>query len=480
MKRLFLTLTAILVSMFIFSAGAFAADEGVVVNFAGDSITLTGSNNAYVVEKGKLISPESGNIKVSTQTFSNGMSTTVISGLPVDTYTLANPTDDMCTVTFGDNNTVVAGSLPKGGSGSFTVCEDDPSLNSVNIQGSAGEECSFLVWYYSFNKSEFVQFAVSGKQRADNVSMKVVDAGVELSGIKDMWADHQVGDYNIVSSYDSNPAEPTVIGENGLAKGKIYYQIQGSDASDGMHGTISPEEVKVVKGSDITIKIEPYNNCEISNLEVDYAKIAPVESYTFTNVRSDHNIVVEFSWVNPFTDVTPNDWFYDDVRFCNIAGICEGVSDTSFAPNATLTRAMLITMLWRSDGSPKPESSQVFTDVPSDAWYSDAVLWGVEKGITNGVTPTTFAPMENITREQMIVFLYRYMKNWGYNYLWNFDPELDILDNYSDKDEISPYALKAMAWGVENGIIEGRGGSNLNPKDTATRAETAAIINRSF
>lgn len=170
-----------------------------------------------------------------------------------------------------------------------------------------------------------------------------------------------------------------------------------------------------------------------------------------------------------FSDVTVNDWFHDAVLFAYGNAMMNGVGDRRFAPNAAVTRAMLVTILHRTEASESiDEFVNPFTDVVPGTWYHDAVVWAASKGIVNGIDAVTFAPEAPLTREQIAAILYRHAGS----------PEVtDAKLEFPDAAEISLYALDAMRWAVEAGLINGMDGK-LAPTGTATRAQIAAILMR--
>lgn len=173
----------------------------------------------------------------------------------------------------------------------------------------------------------------------------------------------------------------------------------------------------------------------------------------------------------PFKDVTPADWFYAAITQVQGLGIMRGVSDDDFAPSSSLTRAMFITMLYRLAGEPETHGEAGFDDVELDSWYTDAVAWAVENGIAFGFDPGTFGTGVDITREQMVVMMFRFMAHKGFN----MGPSSD-LSSYSDVSSISDWAREAFEWAVGAGQIKGTLPDVLNPAGTAIRAESAIII----
>ena len=177
----------------------------------------------------------------------------------------------------------------------------------------------------------------------------------------------------------------------------------------------------------------------------------------------------------PFTDVKTRDWFYDNVVYVYENGLMDGVSDTLFDPDGTVTRAQLVTMLWRLDGEPSVNYALPFTDVSGGEWYAEAVRWAAGEGIVNGVSETEFAPNAAVTREQLAAILHRYAQHKGYDV--SIGESTNIL-SYSDFASISEYAISAMQWACGEGIITGVTESTLEPQGTATRAQSAAMLMR--
>ena len=178
-------------------------------------------------------------------------------------------------------------------------------------------------------------------------------------------------------------------------------------------------------------------------------------------------------WKNPFNDVKADDWFYANVQYVVENKLMNGVAVDKFAPNDTLTRAMLVTVLYRNEGEPAVNKSMPFADVDMGAYYASAVIWAKQNGIVNGVTKTEFAPDEKITREQIAAIMFRYAQYKGMEAV-----TLEENLHFDDANEISEYAVSAMNWAVGKGLMKGKSATTINPKDNATRAEIAAILQR--
>ena len=171
----------------------------------------------------------------------------------------------------------------------------------------------------------------------------------------------------------------------------------------------------------------------------------------------------------PFNDVAYTSWYYDAVKFVYDKGIMDGVSYYRFAPDATITRGMVVTMLWRMAGEPY-EAAAGFTDVAAGRYYTTAVAWAARNGIVEGMTATTFAPDQAITREQLASILYRYAKWLG------FSGYGSDISGYTDAGKVSSYAYDAMSWAVRSGVVTGTSARVLDPQGTASRAAAAQMF----
>ena len=178
-----------------------------------------------------------------------------------------------------------------------------------------------------------------------------------------------------------------------------------------------------------------------------------------------------------FADVSENAWYYDAVKYAFENGLMLGISDNEFAPESQLTRAMFVTVLYRIENEPDMSSEILgypFEDVDSESWYTDAVYWARKNGIVNGITDNEFAPNDNITREQMAAIIFRYAKYKNIAPTDNWAIKLD----YADLEEISDWAAEAVMYCKLKGLMQGKDNNMFDPKNSATRAETAAILQR--
>ncbi len=177
-----------------------------------------------------------------------------------------------------------------------------------------------------------------------------------------------------------------------------------------------------------------------------------------------------------YTDLDPSLWYHIGVDYVLNRGMMIGVSNSKFAPSTNVTRAMLVTVLWRAEGKPAAGNT-TFTDLEDGQYYVDAVKWASANGVVNGYSDTTFAPNAAITREQFAAIMYRYAKAKGYDV--SVGENTNIL-SYTDYSKISEYAIEAMQYTLGSGLIKGRTETTLNPKDNTTRAEMATILYRFF
>ena len=272
--------------------------------------------------------------------------------------------------------------------------------------------------------------------------------------------------------------------------GVAYYQAPSHGGSGSSGGSAS---------TTYTLTFETNGGNAISKVTknkgttIDLAQYAPTKSgATFegwyadkgltkkiTSVKLDANTTVYAKWTEapvsglPFGDVKTADWFYNDVKYVYEKGMMAGTAADVFAPNATTTRAMIVTILYRLEGSPAVTGTSAFVDVPAGQWYTDAVNWAAANQIVNGTSATTFAPNDSITREQMAAILYRYAQYKGYDVTKKAD-----LSGYSDNGQVSAYAKDALAWANAAKLINGVTNTTLAPQGNATRAQVSAILHR--
>lgn len=179
---------------------------------------------------------------------------------------------------------------------------------------------------------------------------------------------------------------------------------------------------------------------------------------------------LEGLWSNPFKDVSSEDWYYEDVKYANINGLMGGTAADLFSPDVLCNRAMLVTVLWRSEGSPKVENADPFSDVLANEWYTDAVNWAAVNGIVGGYGDGKFGPSDVITHEQCVLILQRYCLYKGYDYFKT--PE-----NVSER-KYSPWAEAGKTFAEANGLFDGFGSDTSDLTKKTNRAELSAYLRR--
>lgn len=223
---------------------------------------------------------------------------------------------------------------------------------------------------------------------------------------------------------------------------------------------------------------------QVDNL-TDYGQLIPMGckyNYKTKSVYFDTYHLSYFSphyyasiaWDNPFTDVRITDWFYDSVFYVVDRELMRGVSADRFVPGSYTTRGMVVTILHRLAGTPAPTKANTFTDVKSDQWYTDAVLWATEENLVNGYGGGRFGPEDKVTREQLAVMLHNYAKYVDITPQYGWDTPM----RYPDLKNISSWARQGAMYCQITGIITGRPNGNFEPKDTASRAELATMLLR--
>lgn len=256
---------------------------------------------------------------------------------------------------------------------------------------------------------------------------------------------------------------------------KEGYSITVADTK---YGKIKVSEKNADEDDRITITVEPDYGYQLTWLSIkakDGTKVSYSEGYTkntyyFYMPDQDVTISATFSrGTLPFTDVKTTDWFYDAVSFTYNMGIMDGVETNKFSPSTTITRGMVVTMLWRMAGEPYA-SGTYFDDVSYGRYYTTAVAWSARNNIIEGSGANTFGVNDPITREQLAVILYRYAK------YMNYSTTTSSLYGYDDANKVSSWAKDAMGWAVRNGVIGGVTNTTLCPNNTATRAEVAQMF----
>lgn len=294
---------------------------------------------------------------------------------------------------------------------------------------------------------------------------------------------HYVNDYSHeVADWFNDPQYPSL--GNGtyyngwlraadIAPEQYVQQLLGKILTVGKHGTVEPKLTFQHIGKSVTFTFKPDSGYKVKDVKVNGKSVGAVTTYTIDKLTVSTRIEVEFTDGKlPFTDVHETDWFYNDVLFVYEEGLFAGTSDTTFSPNAAMTRAMLVTVLYRLEGQPAVNGRSGFSDVQYNGYYEDAVTWAADNGIVNGISTSTFSPNANVTREQMAAILYRYAQYKKYN-----TAASSSLNSFSDHTSVSGYAVASLQWSVAEKLVNGSNGK-LMPTGNASRAQVAAILHR--
>lgn len=256
------------------------------------------------------------------------------------------------------------------------------------------------------------------------------------------------------------------------------YTVSVSSASN---GSVSVSPKNASKGDTVTITVKPDTGYELDTLTVtdkDGSRISVADKgnnkYTFTMPSGKVTVKATFAKVGEqpqpgisFTDVSTSDYYYDAVKWAVEKDITSGTSTTKFSPDASCTRAQMVTFLWRANGSPKATGANPFTDVQTGSYYYDAVLWAVENDITSGISATTFAPDATVTRGQTVTFLHRA----------NGSPAVSGSNPFTDVVSSAYYAA-AVQWAVENDVTSGASATTFAPDAPCTRAQIVTFLYR--
>lgn len=318
------------------------------------------------------------------------------------------------------------------------------------------------------NNNDTVSFKVKPYYSDDVVSVSVV-------GKRTGWT--YSCDYNSYSGWYtfSMPKEDVTINVD-FRSG--VHKVYVDKVTDGKL-TVSDDWAKY--GQIVYITAVPDYGCTLSSLSVRTATGDSVHVYnaqkadTYYFYMPDQYVSVSAVFTGkytgvPFNDVSYGDWYYDAVQFVYSRGIMDGVDYYKFAPNGTITRGMILTMLWRMAGEPFEMPVTSFTDVEIGRYYTTAVAWACRNGIADGMGESTFGPNDAITREELVTLMYRYAQYFGHSCIGT------SIEGFADAGSVSSYAYNAMCWAYKAGVVTGTTGSRLNPQGTASRAEAAQMI----
>ena len=256
--------------------------------------------------------------------------------------------------------------------------------------------------------------------------------------------------------------------------------------SDGAHGSVTVSPKSASKGSTVTVTVTPDKGYALETLTVTDKNGSALDltdrgngKYTFTMPSSPVTFAATFmddnTMLNFFVDVPAGAYYYDAVLWAAEGGIVTGTDAVHFSPDASCTRAQLVTFLWRAAGSPVVNYAMNFNDVDGGAYYAEAVRWAASEKVVEGTTAETFAPDAAVTRAQMVTMLYRFAKAQGMD---TTQGGMAIRE-FDDFDAVPAYALEAMDWAVNAGVLKGDN-NRLLPQDNCTRAQIVTMLYRAL
>ena len=344
------------------------------------------------------------------------------------------------------------------------VEEAEGKIQTIMVKDAAGNETRIFIDGY-ITKDKEVQNAVVGNQ-VEAVGLASYDNTFVLSDGTPVYPRIRIRDRDdvVCSKSDSKIWSVTLVTDGGtINSGNVTAYIEGV-------GAVLPTDV--TRRNYIFLGWFTADNIRVT--EISAADSGDKIFYAhWMAAGAIPGIIDAIGDSMRFDDVTKGDWFYKDVEYVYNEGIMDGVSKREFAPNETLTRAMIVKILYRIEGEPAGYRSSDFNDVESGRWYTGAVAWAAEKEIVKGYGNGKFGPNDPVTREQLAAILYRYTQYKG----WSTTAASGNLDGFKDAASVSSYAVDAMNWAVDEGLLKGAN-NKLSPKSNATRAQVAAIIHR--
>ena len=344
------------------------------------------------------------------------------------------------------------------------VEEAEGKIQTIMVKDAAGNETRIFIDGY-ITKDKEVQNAVVGNQ-VEAVGLASYDNTFVLSDGTPVYPRIRIRDRDdvVCSKSDSKIWSVTLVTDGGtINSGNVTAYIEGV-------GAVLPTDV--TRRNYIFLGWFTADNIRVT--EISAADSGDKIFYAhWMAAGMIPGIIDAIGDSMRFDDVTKGDWFYKDVEYVYNEGIMDGVSKREFAPNETLTRAMIVKILYRIEGEPAGYRSSDFNDVESGRWYTGAVAWAAEKEIVKGYGNGKFGPNDPVTREQLAAILYRYTQYKG----WSTTAASGSLKGFADAASVSSYAVDAMNWAVDEGLLKGAN-NKLSPKSNATRAQVAAIIHR--
>lgn len=243
---------------------------------------------------------------------------------------------------------------------------------------------------------------------------------------------------------------------------------------------MSTSPTRPEQGDKVTITAEPDEGYKVDTVTVvdeDGDRVTVTSAgdgkYTFTQPKGEVTITVTFVWDNPFSDVPMDAWYTDAIEYVEVHGLMDGLPGGLFAPNKELTRAEAVQILYNLEGQPTVTGDSTFTDLTDD-WYVNAITWAEINGVVDGYGDGTFQPNDTVTREEFAQMMYNYTAFKGLD----TSATADLVSKFPDGNEVGAWAETAMEWANGNELINGHDDGTLDPQGVAIRAQAASILMR--
>ena len=298
--------------------------------------------------------------------------------------------------------------------------------------------------------------------------------------------DAYVGDSSSYAIKDVNADHDIYVVFEKRAEAKSRYTI---DINCGENGTASIKTgTSVAKGDDKTISFFPREGYKLASVRVNGLPVDIKDnSITLKTVLEDYTVEAQFvraglglvypaNWTNPFSDVKASDWFFESVRYMNGNGLIQGTSATTYSPNATTTRGMVIQILYRLDGAPSVGVGNQFSDVHANAYYAEAINWAARCNVISSYdcNGNQFRPDDAITREELANLLFNFAQYRGFD----TSARGGIAAKFADVDSVSGFAYNALDWANAMGFVNGTSTTTLAPQGFATRSQAGTMLTR--
>lgn len=419
----------------------FFTDNKVAVN-SGSSITLTLKYSGYDADWNPITLPVEGANVVFLGNAESEVFLTSADGQVTIEFPVSNENKTYYVMAYAEDNSIVP-----------TVCKIDVKKKSSGGSGSSINKITAYIKVYDPEGDTYLKKTAYSVESGTTALELLMETGLDVETTRSVYGEY-VSSIEGLAEFDKGSASGWTYKVNGKMPdySASSYVLKSGDIVEWLY----------TRGTD---------NDSVSG---DTGKATPTPAPTVTPAPTEEPTPVPQKELgeDTFGDVSAEDWFYDSIKYVYENGFMDGTGD-GFEPDITMSRAMLVTVLYRLDGETEVNSENKFDDVKDNEWYCKAVLWANGNGIVDGVTDSKFAPDGEVTREQMALIFYRYCKYKGYD----VDITAELVE-FNDADTISDWAVNAVKWANGIGLINGTSDTELSPKDSATRAQVATIFMR--